>query len=63
MRAHRLLTDLGISSGPSCLATTAMELVRTKLYELESEKDRAREDARRSGPPASPRARRRTFSA
>ncbi len=36
---------------PGYLATKAMEPVSIRLYELESEKDRQREDAVRPGPP------------
>lgn len=46
-----LLTDLAVTSVAGYLATRVMEPVSAKLYELESEADRAREDAARPGPP------------
>jgi hypothetical protein len=43
--------DLVVAALAGYLATKAMEPVSMKLYELESEKDRQREDAARPGPP------------
>jgi hypothetical protein len=43
--------DLVVAALAGYLATKAMEPVSMKLYELESEKDRQREDAVRPGPP------------
>lgn len=51
MRVRHIATDLALSTAASYLATKVMEPVSTKLYELESEADRAREDAARPGPP------------
>lgn len=45
-----LLEDLAIAPVAGGLATKAMEPVSTTLYQLESEPDRAREDAARPGP-------------
>jgi hypothetical protein len=46
-----LIGDLALSAAAGYLGTKAMEPVSMKLYELESEQDRAREDAARPGPP------------
>ncbi|WP_205346838.1 hypothetical protein [Pseudonocardia broussonetiae] len=43
--------DLAVATLAGYLGTKAMEPVSTKLYELESEVDRAREDTARPGPP------------
>jgi hypothetical protein len=43
--------DLVVAALAGYLATKAMETVSMKLYELESEEDRQREDALRPGPP------------
>lgn len=43
--------DLAVAALAGYLATKAMEPVSQKLYELESEADRAREDAARPGEP------------
>ncbi len=43
--------DLAVAALAGYLATKAMEPVSMRLYELESEKDRQREDAVRPGPP------------
>jgi hypothetical protein len=43
--------DLAVGALAGYLGTKAMEPVSTKLYELESEADRAREDAARPGAP------------
>jgi hypothetical protein len=43
--------DLVVAALAGYLATKAMEPVSMKLYELESEEDRQREDAVRPGPP------------
>lgn len=51
MRVYDLVTDLAITSGAGYLATTVMERVSMKLYELEPPAARAREDAVRPGPP------------
>ena len=51
MRIRYLMTDLAITTAASYLATTAMERVSMKLYELEAPDDRGREDAARPGPP------------
>ena len=45
MRIRYLMTDLAITTAASYLATTAMERVSMKLYELEAPDDRGREDA------------------
>jgi len=50
MRAN-LLLDLALAPVTGYLGTKAMEPVSAKLYRLESETDRAREDAARPGPP------------
>lgn len=46
-----VIEDLVVAALAGYLATKAMEPVSTRLYELESEKDRNREDAVRPGPP------------
>ncbi len=51
MNPRQLLVDAALSPVAGYLATKAMEPVSMKLYELESEADRAREDAARPGPP------------
>jgi hypothetical protein len=43
--------DLAVAALAGYLGTKAMEPVSQKLYELESDADRAREDAARPGPP------------
>lgn len=43
--------DLGVAALAGYLGTKAMEPVSQKLYELESDTDRAQEDAARPGPP------------
>lgn len=43
--------DLAVAALAGYLATKAMEPVSQKLYELESDADRAREDSARPGPP------------
>jgi hypothetical protein len=45
------LTDLALSAAAGYAGTKAMEPVSMKLYQMESEQDRAREDAARPGPP------------
>jgi hypothetical protein len=45
------LTDLALSAAAGYAGTKAMEPVSMKLYQLESEQDRAREDSARPGPP------------
>jgi Xaa-Pro aminopeptidase len=47
----RLLTDLALALLAGYVGTNAMEPVGAKLYELESEQDRKREDAARPGVP------------
>jgi hypothetical protein len=47
----RDITDLALSAAAGYLGTKAMEPVSMKLYQAESEQDRAREDAARPGPP------------
>ncbi len=49
--ATTALSDLALAPIAGYLATKVMEPVSSKLYELESEVDRAREDAVRPGPP------------
>lgn len=51
MRTDHLLAYLVLSPLAGYVGTKAMEPVSMKLYELESEADRAREDAVRPGPP------------
>ncbi|MDP9408558.1 MAG: DUF1440 domain-containing protein [Actinomycetota bacterium] len=51
MNLRQLLVDAALSPVAGYLATKAMEPVSMKLYELESEIDRAREDVVRPGPP------------
>jgi hypothetical protein len=51
MKMRALLTDLALAGAAGYLGTKAMEPVSMKLYELESDEDRAREDAARPGPP------------
>ena len=51
MKVPRMLVDLALSGLASYVATRAMEPVSMKLYELESDVARAREDAARTGPP------------
>ena len=43
--------DLAVAALAGYLATKAMEPVSMRLYELDSERDRQREDAVRPGPP------------
>ncbi len=50
-RIRGFAEDLGVAAVAGYLATKVMEPVSQKLYELESERDRAREDAARPGPP------------
>jgi hypothetical protein len=47
----RLLTDLALAPLAGYVGTKVMEPIGAKLYELESEQDRKREDAARPGPP------------
>jgi phage gp46-like protein len=47
----RLLTDLALAPLAGYVGTKVMEPVGAKLYELESEQDRKREDAARPGAP------------
>jgi hypothetical protein len=51
MDTRAALEDLATAAVAGYLGTKAMEPVSIKLYELESENDRAREDAARPGPP------------
>jgi hypothetical protein len=51
MRLRALVTDLALSAAAGYLGTKVMEPVSMKLYEQESDQDRAREDAARPGPP------------
>jgi uncharacterized membrane protein YagU involved in acid resistance len=46
-----VVTDLALAPVAGYIGTKVMEPVSAKLYELESEQDRAREDAVRPGPP------------
>ena len=46
-----LMTDLALAPIAGYVGTKIMEPVGAKLYELESEQDRQREDAARPGPP------------
>lgn len=50
--AADLVKDLPVAAIAGYLGTKAMEPISQKLYELESEADRRREDAVRPGPPA-----------
>ena len=50
MNAPQLPADDALTQVTGYLATKAMEPVSMELYELESEADRAREDAARPGP-------------
>lgn len=45
------IADLGIALISGYIGTKAMEPISMKLYEMESDEDRAREDAVRPGPP------------
>lgn len=51
MKVTEALEDLAIAWVAGAVGTKAMEPVSMKLYELESEQDRARENAARPGPP------------
>jgi len=51
MQVTEALEDLATAWVAGYVGTKAMEPVSMKLYELESEQDRAREDAARPGPP------------
>lgn len=51
MKMSPLLEDLAVSAVAGYAGTKAMEPVSMKLYELESQADRDREDAARPGPP------------
>jgi hypothetical protein len=51
MSRRQVVTDLALSPVAGYLANKAMEPVSMKLYELESDADRQREDAVRPGPP------------
>lgn len=51
MRTAPLVQDAILAAASGYLATRVMEPVSTKLYELDSDHDRAREDAARPGPP------------
>lgn len=51
MKPTEALEDLAIAWIAGYAGTKAMEPVSMKLYELESETDRAKEDAARPGPP------------
>lgn len=51
MKVIEALEDLATAWVGGYVGTKAMEPVSMKLYELESEADRAREDAARPGPP------------
>ncbi len=51
MRIRGVAEDLGVAALAGYLGTTVMEPVSQKLYELESDTDRAQEDAARPGPP------------
>jgi hypothetical protein len=46
-----VMEDLAVAALAGYLGTKAMEPVSQKVYELESDSDRAREDAARPGPP------------
>ncbi|MFI8909069.1 DUF1440 domain-containing protein [Streptomyces albidoflavus] len=52
MKATDLLTDAAIAPVAGYAATKVMEPVSMKLYQLESEHDRRREDAARPGSPS-----------
>lgn len=49
--ARAIAEDLAVAALAGYLATKAMDPVSEMLYELESDTDRAREDAARPGPP------------
>ena len=51
MRTAPLVQDVILGAACGYRATRVMEPVSAKLYELESDHDRAREDAARPGPP------------
>lgn len=51
MRTAPVVQDVILGADGGCLATRVMEPVSAKLDELESDHDRAREDAPRPGPP------------
>lgn len=51
MRIGQLIPDAALSAFAGYVGTKAMEPVSMRLYQLESEADRAREDAARPGPP------------
>lgn len=51
MKIRGAVEDLGVAALAGYLGTKAMEPVSQKLYELESDTDRAREDAARPGSP------------
>ena len=51
MSPRQVLIDFALSPVAGYVATKAMEPVSMKLYELESDADRQREDAVRPGPP------------
>lgn len=51
MKLKPLLEDLAVSAVAGYAGTKAMEPVSMKLYEVESQADRDREDAVRPGPP------------
>ena len=51
MKMFPLLADLAVSAVAGYVGTKAMEPVSMKLYELESQADRDREDAARPGMP------------
>jgi uncharacterized membrane protein YagU involved in acid resistance len=51
MKTTDLLKDAAIAPAVGYAATKAMEPVSTKLYQLEREQDRKREDTARPGPP------------
>ncbi|MBW0108227.1 hypothetical protein I4I84_05665 [Pseudonocardia sp. KRD-182] len=50
-RIRGAVEDLGVAALAGYLGTKAMEPVSQTLYELESDTDRAQEDAARPGPP------------
>ena len=51
MKLPTSVTDLALSAAAGYLGTKAMEPASMKLYQLESEEARAREDAARPGAP------------
>lgn len=51
MKTPQMLTDAALSVIAGYVGTKAMEPLGMKLYELESESAREREDAARPGPP------------